>query len=170
MRTARTHLVAQFGEAGRVSDSSLRRIWSAAGLTHIAPEQTGQEVRRKDKARTELERQRTMPREIYARDTGRDSVMTCLKFMALMLLEFVLKEYFGGAKMQWRTFIEQFMFLPVTERKSSRRCLYQIHESPRQPETMDLLRGACEQVTGRRLRRDGRLLAFELVAAPDRGS
>ena len=134
----------------------------------------GQEVRRKDKAldkaRTELERQRTMPREIYARDTGRDSVMTCLKFMALMLLEFVLKEYFGGAKMQWRTFIEQFMFLPVTERRSSHRCLYQIHENPRQPEMMTQLRAACEEVTRRRLRRDGRLLAFEVVAAPDRGS
>ncbi len=96
--------------------------------------------------------------------------MTCLKFMALMLLESVLKEYFGGAKMQWCTFIEQFLFLPVTERKSSRCRLYQIQDNPRQPETMALLRGACEQVTGRRLRRDGRPLAFELVAAPDRGS
>jgi len=34
---ARELLVAQFGEAGRISDSSLRRIWSAAGLEYEAP-------------------------------------------------------------------------------------------------------------------------------------
>ena len=47
-----------------------------------------------------------MPRQIYTRDTGRDTVMTCLKLNALLLLEFVLKEYFGDLRMEWRTFID----------------------------------------------------------------
>lgn len=39
---ARDHLEAQFGDAGRISDSSLRRIWSAAGLVHEpAPDAAG---------------------------------------------------------------------------------------------------------------------------------
>jgi hypothetical protein len=112
------------------------------------------------------ERLQLMPREIYVRDTGRDSAMTCLKVTALMLLEFVLKEYFGGHTMEWRTFIEQFVMLPVTVRSSRSRVVYQIHANPRQPDRMQQLAAALDEINRRRLRRDERRLVFELLVPP----
>ena len=111
-----------------------------------------------------------MPREIYARDPGRDNVMTCLKLNALLLLEFVLKEYFGDLHMEWRTFIEQYLLLPVTVRTSRRRVLYQIHANDRQPKRMAQLRVACDAINQRRVHRGKRWLKFEVVEPPPRGS
>jgi hypothetical protein len=122
-----------------------------------------------DKARANLERLETMPREIYRRDTGRDTIATCLKLTALMLVDFVLKEYFGGLKMEWRRFIEELIPLPVTRRVSKARVLFQIHANPRQPERMAQLRQACDVINARKLRRDGRALRFEVLEPSGRG-
>ncbi len=113
---------------------------------------------------------KTMPRTIYKRDTGRDSTMTCLKLTLAMLIEFVLREYFGGYGLEWRTFIEQFVALPVTIRTTKNRCLYQIEPNPRQPENMIHLARAIREVNARRLHRHKRLLVFELVGFDDSGS
>ena len=115
------------------------------------------------KANNKLVDRCKMPREIYARDPGRDTVMTCLKLNALLLLEFVLKEYFGDLRMEWRTFIDQFMFLAVTVRTSQRRVLYQIHVNERQSERMKQLQVACDAINRRRIHRGERLLKFELI-------
>ncbi len=120
--------------------------------------------------RDELAKLEARPREIYARDTGRDSTMTCLKLNALMLLEFVLREYFGGLAIEWRTYIEQFVMLPVTVRVTSTRCLYELHANPRQPKRMEKLAAALQEINKRKIRRDDRLLVFKLVDIPDRGS
>ena len=117
-------------------------------------------------ARTHL----VMPREIYARDTDRDSVMTCLKMNALMLIEFVLKEYFGSLGMEWRTFINQLVPLPLTVRTTRHIIRYQLHANPRRPGLMDDLREACAELTRRRLRSGKQRLVFEFLDAPDRGS
>jgi hypothetical protein len=132
------------------------------------------EVRKADKAvvkanNTLVDRCK-MPREIYARDPGRDNVMTCLKLNALLLLEFVLKEYFGDLRMEWRTFIEQYLFLAVTVRTSHRRVLYQIHANERQPERMAQLRAACDAINSRRIHRDKKLLKFEVIDPSPPGS
>jgi hypothetical protein len=121
-------------------------------------------------ANNELVDRCKMPREIYARDPGRDNVMTCLKLNALLLLEFVLKEYFGDLRMEWRTFIEQFLYLAVTVRTSHRRVLYQIHENVRQPERMAQLRVACDAINSRRIHRGKDLLKFEVVEPASPGS
>jgi hypothetical protein len=115
------------------------------------------------RANNKLVDQCKMPREMYARDPGRDTVMTCLKLNALLLLEYVLKEYFGNLRMEWRTFIEQFMFLAVTVRTSRRRVLYQIHVDDRQSERTKYLQAACDEINRRRIHRDKRLLKFELI-------
>ena len=103
------------------------------------------------------------------RDTRRDSVMTCLKLTVLSLIEFTLPEYFGGVKMQWRTFIEQFVALPVTVRTSKHRCVYEILANPRQPARMAQLSAALDEMNGRGLRRGERLLVFKLVGKKSRG-
>ena len=65
--------------------------------------------------------------------------------------------------MEWRTFIEQFVMLPVTVRTSSRRVLYQIHANPRKPKRMAQLAAALEEINRRRLHRGKQLLVYELV-------
>lgn len=115
------------------------------------------------KANNALVNQCRMPREIYARDPGRDNVMSCLKLWGLMLVEFVLKEYFGGLRMEWRTFIDQYLYLAVTVRTSHNRILHQIHANVRQPQRMAELRAACEEINRRRIHRNKRLLKFEVI-------
>ncbi len=106
-----------------------------------------------------------MPQEIYARDTTRDNIMTCLKLNMLLLVEYVLKEYFGGYRMELRTFIEQYVMLAVTVRTTESRVLYQLHSNPRQPQRMQQLQVACEELNKRRVRRGKRLLCFEVIEA-----
>ena len=108
----------------------------------------------------------TMPSEIYARDTGRDSIMTCLKLNVLSLVEHVLQEYFDGAKMTWRTYIEQFVALPVTVHVAGGRRVFRIVANPRQPERTAQLRAALVTINQRRLRSGKHLLVFELDEAP----
>ena len=118
------------------------------------------------KARDKHEKLKSMPRQIYCRDTTRDNIASVLTLTALMLVEWALKEYFGGLRTEWRTFIEHFVHLPVTVRTSKHRILYQIHENPRQPARMQELRVACAEATQRKIRDGGRLLAFEVIAVP----
>lgn len=121
------------------------------------------------KTRSERDRLETMPRLIYARDPNRDSMMTCCKLTVLMLVEFALKEYFDGARMELRTFIEQFVMLPVTVRTSASRILYQIHANPRNHAHMEMLRVACAVINVRKLRLGKRRLEYELVDLESRG-
>ena len=114
-------------------------------------------------AQTAAQRIHTMPNTIQKRDTGRDGVMTCAKLMAMLLVEFVLKEYFGGLAMEWRTFIDQFVPLPVTARTTKQRRLFQIHTNPRQPERMAQLGAALTEINRRQIRQGKRLLVFELL-------
>jgi hypothetical protein len=123
-----------------------------------------------ERSHNKLVDQCTMPREIYARDPSRDNIMSCLKLNALMLLEFVLKEYFGDLRIQWRTYIEELMALAVTVRTSRSRILYEIHENRRNPAFMEHLRTACAEINRRRLHRDKRLLVFRVVESTPGGS
>ena len=112
---------------------------------------------------------KTLPVMIQQRDTGRDSIMTCLKVTILALTEFVLKEYCGGLRAEWRTFIEALVALPVTVRTTKTRRLFQIHANPRQPALMAQLAEALVEVNGRKIRQGKRLLVFELVEPGKRG-
>lgn len=105
----------------------------------------------------------TTPREIYERDAARENVVTALMMTVVTLIEYVLKEYFGGLRMEYRTFIEYFVNLPVTMVTSDTRVLYRIHVSLRSPERAEQLRRVCEEVTRRGIRRDGKVLVFQAV-------
>jgi len=132
-------------------------------------ERDGREAhQRLEEVKKDKERLATMPREIYARDPTRDNIMTCLKMTMLMLLEFVLKEYFGGLRMEIRTFIEELLALPVTVCRSKQQVIYRIQGNPRSPELTERLRVACQEVTRRRIQAGGRRLRLE-VAGPAPG-
>ena len=119
----------------------------------------------KKDAQTEAAQQKlaTTPDDIWARDTGRDSIMTCLKVMLIGLLEFTLREYFDNTTMNWRGFIETILPLAVTVRTSETRRLYQVEPNARQPERMAQLAAALRRINQRKLSRDGRLLVFEML-------
>jgi hypothetical protein len=105
----------------------------------------------------------SQPREIYVRDTTRDGIVTCAKLTVLMLIEYVLKEYFGGLRMEPRTFIELFVAVPVTIRETRREVMYEFRANPRSPINTQRLRDACAEVDGRKIRADGKRMRFVVV-------
>jgi hypothetical protein len=118
------------------------------------------------RARAEHDKLENTPRLIYKRDVGRDSVMTCLKLTIVMLIEHVLRDYFGGLRMEWRTFIDNFVSLPVTIRTTRSRVRYQFHANLRALARMRQLQAACEVLNGKKLRRGKARLEFEVVDLP----
>lgn len=114
-------------------------------------------------AKKDLEAIRTTPREIYTRDTARENVVTALMVTAFTLIEFVLREYCVNLGMELRTFIEHFVYLPVTMVTSDTEIRYRIHLSARNSIRADQLSKACAKVTSRGIRRNGKTLVFEAV-------
>lgn len=139
-----------------------QRAAARAGAARAEREQRAA-ARQLEKTIKERQRLSTTPREIYVRDTTRDGIVTCAKLTVLMLLEFVLKEYFGGLRLEARTFIESFLNLPVTIRESKTEVIYEISDNPRSPESCARLRAACVEASRRTLRANGRRLRFEVV-------
>lgn len=137
----------------------------ALTLADRAVRDRSKEQQRSEQAKARVD---TLPDDIYVRDTGRDSIMTCLKLNVLSLVELVLQEYFGGVSMHWRTFIEQFVALPVQVRDHGSRRVHVIRSNRRQPERMAQLRRAVDEVNRRRIKRDGKLLEF-VVVEPETG-
>lgn len=118
--------------------------------------------RQQEQAQQELARLEATPSEIFVRDTALESVSTCIKLLLLALLEFVCQEYLGGRRITPRLFIESFVQLPVTIRRSRHQVVYEVAPNPRDPETTALLRQALDVVTKRKLRLDGRALVARL--------
>lgn len=115
------------------------------------------------KAQREQQKLDTMPREIYVRDTTRDAIATCLKMSVFMLIEFVLKEYFGGLRMEPRTFIELFVTTPVTIRERPHELVYELKANPRSRKNTERLREACDEITRRGLRLRDKPTRFVVV-------
>lgn len=133
---------------------------AAKAAVRSAERETAATRRKQREAVVEQQRQSTKPREIYLRDTTRDGIVTSAKLTVLMLMEYALKEYFGGLRMEVRTFIESFVNLPVTIRRTQTETVYEIQENERNPRSMSQLRSACAAVNGRKLSADGRSLRF----------
>lgn len=138
------------------------RTRSRAVLTAAAQGRRSAE-RALSQAQQQQQRLATMPREIYVRDTTRDGIVTCVKLTVLMLIEFVLKEYFAGLRMEPRTFIEHFVLTPVTIRETRQERIYELQANPRSPENTERLRDACREVTRRGLLAGGKRLRFDVV-------
>jgi hypothetical protein len=100
---------------------------------------------------------------IYERDTARENVVTAFTLNVLFLIEFVLREYFGGIRMELRTFIEYFVNQPLTVTTTDTELTYRIQANPRNKERTDQMRKACDEVTRRRLTRGNRRLVFLVI-------
>ena len=82
-------------------------------------------------AAQEVQRLKTMPQEIYSRDTNRENIVTALTATMMVLIEYVLRNYFGDSKMEYRTFIEHFIHTPTTVRTTRFRTLLPIGRKPK---------------------------------------
>jgi hypothetical protein len=156
MASERKHAVAEAGARDPLVNSAVHLAEGAlknAQTTHA-------------KAAKERDAKKTTPRQIFKRDTTRQSIATVALLTMTNLVEYVLKEYFGGLGMELRSFIEHFVNLPVTVVTMRHRVLYQIHANPRDPKRTELLRGACAEINRRALTRDGRLRVYEVVDPP----
>lgn len=112
-------------------------------------------------------RQDSMPQEIFVRDTTRENVATALNMSVMMLVEWVLREYLGGARMELETFLAYFLYLPVEVRTSWHKVRHRIDIGNLSSRQADLLGKACQEINRRRIRRDGRRLVFEILEPPD---
>lgn len=101
------------------------------------------------------------------RDTTRENVVTALNMSVMILVEWVLREYMGGARMELETFLSYFLCLPVEVRTSRHRVRHRIDIRDLSSAHANLLRHACEEINRRRIRRDGRRFAFEILEPPD---
>lgn len=155
-------------------EQKIRELWEATErgnrtAANKALQRATRDRKRAERALTSAKKAhqklQTLPREIYVRDMTRDSIVTCLKLTVLMLIEYVLKEYFGGLRMEARSFIEAFVHLPVTVWETRTSITYQLHDNPRSPELSARLREACAEVNRREIRRGKKGLRFEVVAA-----
>ncbi len=115
------------------------------------------------KADERLQKLSTTSRVIYRRDTTRENIATAAAVTVLLLIEYVLREYFGGMRINLRTFIEQFVLIPVTVRTTAQQVTYQFHANLRNPKRTEQLRQACKVLTTKSLRRSGKELVFEVV-------
>ena len=119
--------------------------------------------RASEKADEHLQKLLTTSRVIYRRDTTRENIATAATFTVLLLIEYVLREYFGGSRINLRTFIEQFVLIPVTVRTTAKQVTYQFHANLRNPTRTEQLRQACEVITAKCLRRSKKVLVFEVI-------
>lgn len=122
--------------------------------------------RTSEKADEYLQKLLSTSRVIYSRDTTRENIATAATLTVLLLIEYVLREYFGGLRISLRTFIEQFLLVPVTVRSTAQQVTYQFHANLRNPKRTEQLRQACEVITAKCLRRSGKLLVFEIIGLP----
>jgi hypothetical protein len=133
----------------------------AAELKAAEKRQAAAAARRKDRE-GEAARLASMPDFIVERDVELDSIGTCIKLTLVALLEFILREYFGGARMELRTFIEEFVGLPVRIEQTRQILRFVIYPCSRSPVATGKLAAACAEVTRRRVRHHGRRLILEL--------
>lgn len=143
-------------------------------LKEVAAEATNQATKKikaieklQKAAIKDKERKDSLPRKIFKRDTTRENIATVMKVAMMLLVEWVLREYFGGLKIELQTFLNYFLDLPIEVRTSWHRVRHLIDVTDLAKDKADWLRKACEEINRREIRRTGRKLLFEVVERLD---
>ena len=105
-------------------------------------------------------------RQIYQNDTELDHTMTVLKLGWMMLLRFVILNFFGGMKRDINTLLNQILQLPGTRitTRTTETIRFQAHR--RNPEMMELLGVACEKFNAMKVVSDDHVMRFEVDRPP----
>ena len=106
-------------------------------------------------------------RTIFKHDVELDSLFSLLKVAMVLLVTFVLKEYFGDARMSVGTFLDRVATLPATLHKTPQLEIVTYEYNRRDPEVMGLLESYAEAINARGLRlRSGKKLYIKVEPAP----
>ena len=132
-------------------------------LAYAAKQEAARTGKMLKQATQDLAKTEALPRLIFERDTARENVVTALRMHLFFLIEFVLREFFGGLSIELRTFVEAFVSMPVTVLTSDRTLIYQVEADPRFADRNKLMAQACKAVNSRKIHRGKRRLVFEMV-------
>lgn len=106
-------------------------------------------------------------RRIFRHDVELDSLFSLLKVGLVLLVQFVLKEYLNGARMEPVTFLERLATLPGRLRTMPGLEIVTFEYNRRDAEVMALLEANVEAINAQCLRtRTGRVLRIEVEPAP----
>ena len=106
-------------------------------------------------------------RRILCHDVELDSIFSVLKVGLVLTIMFVLKHYFGDARMQPITFLERLATLPARLRVLPDLEILTFAYNQRDPDVMALLIQHCDAINARALRtRSGRTLRIRIDPAP----
>ena len=106
-------------------------------------------------------------RKIFQHDVELDSLFNLLKVGLVLVVNFVLKEYFGDARMDAVTFLERVATLPARLRILPHQEILTFEYNRRDPEVMALLTAQCDAINARRLTtRHGRILTIAVDPPP----
>jgi len=106
-------------------------------------------------------------RRIFKHDVELDSLFSVLKVGLVLLVTYVLKEYFGDARMEPVTFLERLASLPARLRMTPELEIVTFEYNHRDPDVMAILAEHCETINTRQLRtRSGRMLRIHVDPPP----
>jgi len=106
-------------------------------------------------------------KKIFAHDVELDSLFSLLKVGLVLMITYVLREYFGNACMDALTFLERVATLPARLRVTPDLEIVTFEYNRRDPDVMELLVKYCETINSRGLRtRSKRNLRIQFDPAP----
>lgn len=105
-------------------------------------------------------------REIFQTDVGLDLILSILKTGFLLVLQYVLRTFFGGMKIDLLTFANHILLLPGVRIRTDTTETIRFYAHRRNPEMMAALEKACDLFNALRHHHDGRLIRFEVFWPP----
>ncbi len=106
-------------------------------------------------------------RRIFKHDVELDSIFSVMKVGIVLLITYVLKEYFGNARMGPITFLERVATLPARLHYTPELEILTFEYNRRDPDIMAILIEECEAINIRQLKmRSGRILRIKVDPAP----
>ena len=106
-------------------------------------------------------------RTIFKHDVELDSLFALLKVGMVLLVTYVLKEYFDNARMSVGTFLDRVATLPATLHQTPQLEIVTYEYNRRDPEVMGLLESYAEAINARGLRlRSGKKLYIKIELPP----
>lgn len=105
--------------------------------------------------------------KIFAHDVELDSLFSVFKVCLVLLVTYVLREYFGNARMDAITFLERVATLPARLRMTPELEIVTFEYNARDPDVMFLLKKYSESINNRGLlTRNNRKLRIQVEPAP----
>ena len=106
---------------------------------------------------------------IFTVDVELDQLMTALRLTFMNLCGLLMSRYLPGPTLQLDTLIRGVLTLPGERARTSTTETIRLYRHDRDAGLMERVDEACQRLTARELRREGRTLRFELVEPPALG-